>query len=319
MFQIPGKLILAPMAGVTDRAFREICMDFGADYCVTEMVSAKAAQLGNKKTFEFAKIYEKEQPAAIQIFGDEPESMAYAAEKLLMYKPYAIDINMGCPAPKIAASGGGANLMRQPKLCGEIVSAVTKAVDIPVTVKIRKGWDNDSVNAVEIAKICEDAGASLITVHGRTRQQMYKGTVDYEIIRKVKEAVNIPVVGNGDIVDSASAQRMLDETGCDMLMVGRASQGNPWIFKELSSYFKGEEYKKPKISEKMEIMKLHIKNMCEYKGEFLGMKEARKHFAWYLFGLHGAASFRRDAVLLNKFSDLDILIERILEENPDES
>ena len=318
MFELPGKIALAPMAGVTDRAFREICMEFGADCCTTEMVSAKAVEQGNKKTDEYARISEREQPAAIQIFGDDPAAMAYCAKNLLRFSPWAIDINMGCPAPKIASSGGGANLMRQPKLCGEIVAAAARAVSVPVTVKIRKGWDEQSVNAVEIAKICEDAGAAAITVHGRTRVQMYSGQADYEIIRKVKEAVSIPVIGNGDVKDPKSAQRMFDETGCDMIMVGRAAQGNPWIFRELAAYFAGKPYAPPSITEKMAVMREHIARMCAYKGEKLGIKEARKHFTWYLHSLRGAAAFRREAVRINTLSDLDRLIEQVLSENPEQ-
>lgn len=315
MLKLPGKIALAPMAGVTDRAFREICMEFGADYCITEMVSSKAVEQGNKKTDEYARLSEKEQPAAIQIFGDDPKAMAYCAENLLRFSPWAIDINMGCPAPKIASSGGGANLMRQPELCGRIVRAVSRAVPIPVTVKIRKGWDENSVNAVEIAKICEEAGASAITVHGRTRAQMYSGQADYDIIRRVKEAVSVPVIGNGDVKDTVSAQRLFDETGCDMIMIGRAAQGNPWIFRELSAYFKGEAYLAPGVPERMTVMREHVSRMCEYKGEKLGIREARKHFAWYLHSLRGAAAFRREAVGMNTLSDLDSLIERVLKEN----
>ncbi len=318
MFELPGKIALAPMAGVTDRAFREICMEFGADCCTTEMVSAKAVEQGNKKTDEYARLSEKEQPAAIQIFGDDPKAMAYCAKNLMRFSPWAIDINMGCPAPKIAASGGGANLMRQPKLCGEIVAAVSGAVSVPVTVKIRKGWDETSVNAVEIAKICEENGAAAITVHGRTRAQMYSGQADYGIIRQVKEAVSIPVIGNGDVKDPQSAQRLFDETGCDMIMVGRAAQGNPWIFRELSAYFGARPYAPPGPAERMAVMREHIARMCAYKGEALGMKEARKHFAWYLRGLRSAAAFRREAVLMSSLSDLDRLIEKVLAENPEE-
>ena len=222
--------VLAPMAGVSDRAYRELCVRFGAAYCVSEMVSSKALSFNSKKSEELMEISDLERPCGIQIFGDDPKCMADAAKHALENKPNIIDINMGCPAPKISSNGSGSALMKNPRLCGEIVKAVTAVTDIPVTVKIRKGWDDDSVNAVEVAKICESAGAAAITVHGRTRQQYYKPPVDYGIIRAVRESVSVPVIANGDIDSAERAKEVMDITGCDLVMIGRATLGNPWIF-----------------------------------------------------------------------------------------
>ena len=314
-FSIPGQLILAPMAGVTDRAFRELCVSFGADYCVTEMISAKAVQLKNKKSFELAFLSPEEQPAGIQLFGDDPAVMAFAAEKVMAFSPHAIDINMGCPAPKIAAGGGGVSLMRTPSLCGEIVKAVVKAVQVPVTVKIRSGWSADTINAVEVAKICEQAGASAIAVHGRTRDQMYLGHADYEIIRQVRQAVSIPVIGNGDVQDAESARRLLADTGCPLLMIGRGAMGNPWIFQEIKAALQQTPYTPPTLAQRMAVMEKHIRTLCAYKGERIGMREARKHIGWYLYGIHGASAFRRRAMTLTEVSQLPPLIQDILRES----
>ena len=228
--------VLAPMAGVSDRAYRELCVRFGAAYCVSEMVSSKALSFNSKKSEELMEISDLERPCGIQIFGDDPKCMADAAKHALENKPDIIDINMGCPAPKISSNGSGSALMKKPRLCGEIVKAVTAVTDIPVTVKIRKGWDDDSVNAVEVAKICESAGAAAITVHGRTRQQYYKPPVDYDIIRTVRESVSVPVIANGDIDSAERAKEVMDITGCDLVMIGRATLGNPWIFSQINAY-----------------------------------------------------------------------------------
>lgn len=313
---IKNGICLAPMAGVADRAFRELCVDFGAGYTVTEMVSAKGFTMGDKKSAQLLQLGENEHPAAAQIFGSDPEVMALAAQKCLKFKPDIIDINMGCPAPKIAMNGAGASLMRDADLAGRIVRAVSDAVDIPVTVKIRKGWDDDSVNAVKIAEIAQKNGASAITVHGRTRAQMYSGKVDLDIIAKVKQAVSIPVIGNGDIRDEQSAAIMLEKTNCDGIMIGRGALGNPWIFRRLNAYL-GECRVLPEVSvsEKMLVMLRHIKKMIEYKGERVAMREARHHAAYYTKGLREAAAFRREISGLETFEQLQEIAYRIAREN----
>ena len=311
--EIKGFAALAPMAGVADRAFRELCVEFGASYAVGEMVSAKGITYNNDKSLELLEISDEERPCAIQLFGYEPDVMAKAAEMSLAYKPDIIDINMGCPAPKIALNHSGAALMKEPELCGEIVNAVRNAVDVPVTVKIRKGWDDNSVNAVEVAKICEQAGASAVTVHGRTRQQQYMPPADWEIIKQVKKAVKIPVIGNGDITNAYQAVKMLEETGCDMVMIGRGALGNPWIFRDINMLI-GNERVPFEVSEteRISVLLRHIQKLCEYKGEYIGMKEARKHAAWYFKGIHGAASLRKRAGTLNTFDDLIELCKEAL-------
>lgn len=319
-FEMNRKLALAPMAGVTDHAFRALCISFGADYCVTEMVSAKAMQNKDRKSLRLAALAPDEHPAAIQLFGDDPEALAFSAKRVAaLYAPEAIDLNMGCPAPKIAAGGGGVSLMRNPKLCGALVAAVKKSVpELPVTVKIRSGWDDTEKNAVEVALRCEAAGAAAVAVHGRTRAQMYRPPADLEIIRAVVDALEIPVIGNGDVTDGPSAAWMFDETGCRMVMIGRAALGKPWIFKEIAAYLSNSEYTPPSISERMKIMEQHIETMCHEKGERIAMREARKHIGWYLAGLRGAAAFRRRAVALCELRELHPLVQDILKENPDQ-
>ena len=304
------------MAGIADRAFRELCINYGADYTVTEMVSAKGLTMGDKKSAELLTLGDIENPAGAQIFGDDPEIMAQAAIRCLDFKPRIIDINMGCPAPKIAMNGGGASLMKRPELAGEIVRAVSSAVDIPVTVKIRKGWDDESINAVELAKICEKNGASAIVVHGRTRMQMYSGKVDYGIIADVKKAVDIPVIGNGDITDEQSATIMYEKTNCDGIMIGRGALGNPWLFRRLNAYF-SECRVLPDVSinEKMVVMLKHIQKIIEYKGEYTAMREARHHAAYYTKGLRGGAAFRKEMGTLEHFEQLEELAFRIAKEN----
>ena len=314
--EIKNGICLAPMAGIADRAFRELCISYGAGYTVTEMVSAKGFTMGDKKSRELFILGETENPAGAQIFGDDPEIMAKAAVKCLEYKPQIIDINMGCPAPKIAMNGGGASLMKKPELAGEIVKAVSQAVSIPVTVKIRKGWDNDNINAVELARLAEKNGASAITVHGRTRMQMYSGNVDYDIIAKVKQSVSIPVIGNGDIRDEQSAALMLEKTNCDAIMIGRGALGNPWLFKRLNAYL-GECRVLPEVgvNEKMIVMLRHIKKIIDYKGEYTAMREARHHAAYYTKALRGSAAFRREIGQLERFEQLEELAYRIAKEN----
>ena len=311
--EIIGKAVLAPMAGVTDRAFRELCMGFGAAYCTSEMVSAKGLIMSDRKTAALLEISGSERPMALQLFGYEPDVMAEAAKMAAIHSPAAIDINMGCPAPKIAGNHSGSALMKDPALCGKIVEAVAKAVDIPVTVKIRKGWDASSVNAIEVAKACECAGASMVAVHGRTREQMYAPPADWDIIADVKKAVSIPVVGNGDIYSARDAMLMMERTGCDLVMVGRGALGNPWIFREINSQYEMERpVSPPGIYERMAVMNRHIQKLCEYKGESVGMREARKHTAWYMKGIKGASKLRAMCCDLRELSDMRELTKQAL-------
>ena len=314
--EFENNIFLAPMAGIADRAFRELCINYGAGYPVTEMVSSKGLTMGDKKSKELLTLGEIENPAGAQIFGDDPEIMAQAAKKCLEFHPDIIDINMGCPAPKIAMNGGGASLMKNPKLAGEIVKAVSDAVDIPVTVKIRKGWDDESITAVELAQIAEKNGASAITVHGRTRMQMYSGKVDYDIIAKVKKAVDIPVIANGDITDEQSAAIMLEKTNADAIMIGRGALGNPWIFRRINAYL-SECRVLPDVSinEKMAVMLKHIQKIIEYKGEYTAMREARHHAAYYTKGIRGGAALRKEISTFEHFEQLEELAYKIAKEN----
>ncbi|HJI84026.1 MAG TPA: tRNA dihydrouridine synthase DusB [Oscillospiraceae bacterium] len=306
--------VLAPMAGVSDRAYRELCVRFGAAYCVSEMVSSKALSFNSKKSEELMEISDLERPCGIQIFGDDPKCMADAAKHALENKPDIIDINMGCPAPKISSNGSGSALMKNPRLCGEIVKAVTAVTDIPVTVKIRKGWDDDSVNAVEVAKICESAGAAAITVHGRTRQQYYKPPVDYGIIRAVRESVSVPVIANGDIDSAEKAKEVMDITGCDLVMIGRATLGNPWIFSQINAYLENPNVKihTPDLEERLGVMIEHIGKMVEYKGEHMAMLQARKLVVGYFKGIKGAAALRNEAGKIKTLDDLYELRQKAL-------
>ena len=306
--------VLAPMAGVSDRAYRELCVRFGAAYCVSEMVSSKALSFNSKKSEEPMEISDLERPCGIQIFGDDPKCMADAAKHALENKPDIIDINMGCPAPKISSNGSGSALMKNPRLCGEIVKAVTAVTDIPVTVKIRKGWDDDSVNAVEVAKICESAGAAAITVHGRTRQQYYKPPVDYDIIRAVRESVSVPVIANGDIDSAERAKEVMDITGCDLVMIGRATLGNPWIFSQINAYLENPNVKihTPDLEERLGVMIEHIGKMVEYKGEHMAMLQARKLVVGYFKGMKGAAALRNEAGKIKTLDDLYELRQKAL-------
>lgn len=314
--EFENNVFLAPMAGIADRAFRELCINYGAGYTVSEMVSSKGLTMGDKKSGELLTLGEIENPAGVQIFGDKPEIMAQAAKMCIKYHPNIIDINMGCPAPKIAMNGGGASLMKNPLLAGEIIKAVSKAVDIPVTVKIRKGWDDENITAVELAKIAEKNGAAAITVHGRTRMQMYSGKVDYDIIAKVKKAVDIPVIANGDIVDEQSAAIMFEKTNCDAIMIGRGALGNPWIFRRINAYL-NECRVLPDVSinEKMVVMLKHIQKIIEYKGEYTAMREARHHAAYYTKGIRGGAALRKEISTFEHFEQLEELAYKIVKEN----
>ena len=314
--EITEKVSLAPLAGVADRAFRELCRGYGAAYTVCEMASAKGISLGDKKSAELLSITPTERPAGSQIFGNSPETMAIAAKKALEYNPDFIDINMGCPAPKVASSGGGALLMKDPVLAANIVKAVAEASTVPVTVKMRSGWDDNNINAVELAKRCEDAGAAAITVHGRTKVQMYAPPVNTDIIRQVKQAVSIPVIGNGDVTDGISAAKLMEETGCDMVMVGRGALGRPWVFSQINAYLDHEVIlPDPPVIERMRVMLRHIEALCEYKGERVGIREARKHAAWYTKGLHGAANYRARIGLISSIEELQQIALELIEQN----
>ena len=314
--EIQGKTVLAPMAGVADRAFRELCVDYGASYVVSEMISSKGVSMGDRKSKDLAFLSEKERPAAIQIFGSDPLIMAQSVEQVMQFSPEIIDINMGCPAPKIAGNGGGASLSKNPELAEKIVKAVVEASPVPVTVKIRMGWDFDNINAVEMAQRAENAGASAITIHGRTRNQMYSPPVDRNIIAEVKKSVSIPVIGNGDIIDEQSAAIMLEETNCDLIMIGRGALGRPWVFSQINAYLEhGRVIPEPPVTERMRVMLKHIETLCEYKGDYVGMREARKHAGWYTKGLRGAAKYRQELGTIETLEQLQEIAYKICVEN----
>lgn len=322
-FELTDKAILAPMAGVTDASFRNVCFEFGSAFSVSEMVSAKAMLFNYKKTSSLMDLSHDIGPTAIQIFGEEPEVMAKAAKIAEEMNPIFIDVNMGCPVPKIAGNNCGAALMKNPQLCGEIVSAMKNSVSVPITVKIRKGWDDANVNAVEVAKICEKNGLDAIFIHGRTRAQMYKPYADWNIIKDVKSAVSIPVIGNGDVVDGETAEKMISQTNCDAVMVGRAALGNPFVFANINAKFSSSEINlpEPPLAKKLLVIRKHIESMCVLKGEQKAMREARKHVAWYFHGVKGAASFRKKSGMLETMNDLDELLKevyiRVIEEKED--
>lgn len=312
---------LAPMASVTDHAYRVGCKRFGAAYLVGEMISAKGITFGDKKSAALLTVTPEETPMAVQLFGTEPLVIAKAAEAAAKFSPQIIDLNMGCPVPKVAGNGSGAALMRTPQLAEELVRAAVDAVDIPVTVKIRKGWDAQSVNAVEFAKRMENAGAAAITVHGRTRAQMYAPKADWDIIRQVKEAVQIPVIGNGDVDSPQSAAAMYEQTGCDLVMIGRGSYGRPWLFSQVAAYLKdGTLLPDPPAEERMACMLRHIRILCDDKGEAVGMREARRHAVWYFKGERGAAALRNRCASLTAYAELQRLAEEFLrqQESPAE-
>lgn len=310
-FKPENKVFLAPMAGVTDKAFRIICKGYEAGLVYTEMVSSKGLFYGSKNTEVLLDIDDREAPSAVQIFGSEPEIMGNMAEEISQSQKVAlIDINMGCPAPKIIKNGEGSALMKDIKKAEAIIKNVVSKSQKPVTVKIRKGWDENSINAVEFAKMIEASGAAALTIHGRTRAQMYEGKADWNIIREVKKAVNIPVIGNGDVVDPYTAKELFDFTGCDAIMIGRGAFGNPWIFKNTNHYLKtGEIPMEPRAEEKIQMALRHLDLAIEFKG-YKGMIEMRKHIAWYLKGLKGAAAVR-DAI--NKMTDENEIRNMLLE------
>ncbi len=311
---LPNNLILAPMAGVTDLPFRLICKEQGAGLLCMEMVSAKAIYYNNKNTEELMAIDERELPVSLQLFGSDADIISEMAKRI-EDKPFAIlDINMGCPVPKVVNNHEGSALMKNPKLVEEIVTKTVKAIKKPVTIKIRKGFDEENINAVEIAKIAEASGAAAVAVHGRTRAQYYSGKADWEIIAKVKDAVSIPVIGNGDIVDGISAKKMLDETGCDGLMIGRGVQGNPWIFREIAAYLEdGTVLPRPDKKEMKEVILKHANMQLECKGEYTGIREMRKHISWYTKGLPHSARLRNEINSIENFEQLNECVKKLFE------
>ncbi|MBO4835392.1 MAG: tRNA dihydrouridine synthase DusB [Lachnospiraceae bacterium] len=301
-----GNLILAPMAGITDMPFRALCKEQGASFTYTEMISAKALFYKNKNTLPLLQVAENEGPVAVQLFGSDADLLAEEAKKL-EDGPYDVfDVNMGCPVPKVVNNGEGSALMKDPEKISQIVSAMTKVLQKPVTIKIRKGFSNDQVNAVEVAKRAEDAGAAAIAVHGRTRDEYYSGHADYDIIRQVKEAVSIPVMGSGDIYSGKDAKRMLEETGCDAVMIARGARGNPWIFREVRHFLEtGEELPRPSISEVEEMIFRHTRMLIDFCGEHAAIRQMRKHVGYYVTGYKDATNIRREINLCNTFAELE--------------
>ena len=291
--ELENNLILAPMAGVTDLPFRLLCKEQGAALCCMEMVSAKGIYYNNKNTESLLTVDERERPVSLQLFGSDPEIMAAMAAKIEHRNFDILDINMGCPVPKVVNNGDGSALMKNPVLAGKIIEGMVKAIDKPVTVKIRKGFDDEHINAVEMAHVAQESGAAAIAVHGRTREQYYSGKADWSIIADVKSAVSIPVIGNGDILDAKDVIAMSEQTGCDGFMIGRGAQGNPWIFHQILHYFEtGELIGKPPMEEMVKTMLRHAKLQIEFKGDYLGIREMRKHAAWYTAGYKGASKLR---------------------------
>lgn len=310
--QMENPFVLAPMAGVTDLPFRKLCKEQGAGLICTEMVSAKAISFHNKNTEALMEMDPSEHPVSLQLFGSEPELMAEVV-KSIEERPFEIlDINMGCPVPKVVNNGEGSALLKNPKLIGKIIKAVSGAIRKPVTAKMRIGFEGYPVDPVEIAKIMEDSGAAAIAVHGRTRQQYYSGHADWDTIRKIKEAVRIPVIGNGDVDSPEKAEALLKETGCDAVMIGRAVRGNPWIFRELNHYFlTGEKLPRPSAEEIREMILRHARMQIEIKGEFTGIREMRKHVAWYTAGMRHSAGLRRESNLIADYQALEELLAHL--------
>ncbi len=307
-----AKLFLAPMAGITDRAFRQICKENGADILVTEMISSRGIYYKDKKTKELLSFSDAEQPIGIQLFGNEPEIMAYAVKVAEEYNPKFIDVNMGCPMPKIVNNGDGSALMKNPLLAGKIVEAMVKATSLPITVKFRAGYTAETINAVEFAKVMEQSGASAIIVHPRTREQLYTGTADHSITAAVKKAVKIPVIANGDIFKPEDAKNVLDITGCDDIMIARGSYGNPFIFTQIKDYLHTGTYREISVNEKFSAALRQLELMCEFKPERQAIPEARKHMAWYMKGLYGGAKLKNRIFEANSKRDMYEIIQEYL-------
>ena len=310
--ELENRYILGPMAGVTDLPFRLLCREQGAGLLCMEMISAKAIYYNNRNTESLLEIHPDEQPVSLQLFGSDPKIMSEMAKRI-EERPFAIlDVNMGCPVPKVVKNGEGSALMKEPKLVYEIVSALVKAIKKPVTVKIRKGFDDDHVNAVEIAKIIEEAGASAVAVHGRTREQYYSGKADWDIIRQVKEAISIPVIGNGDVTSPQKAEELVRQTGCDGIMIARGAEGNPWIFSEMIAYEEtGVVPPRPDKDAVREMMLRHARLQLQYKGEYCGIREMRKHVAWYTKGLKGASRLREQINRVESYDELEALLRTL--------
>ncbi len=312
---LENNLILAPMAGVTDLPFRLLCKEQGAALCCMEMVSAKGIMYNNKNTESLLTVDERERPVSLQLFGSDPEIMGAMAAKIEHRNFDILDINMGCPVPKVVNNGDGSALMKNPVLAGKIIESMVKAIDKPVTVKIRKGFDDEHVNAVEMAHVAEESGAAAVAVHGRTREQFYSGKADWSIIADVKAAVKIPVIGNGDILDAKDVIAMKEQTNCDGFMIGRGAQGNPWIFHQILHYFEtGELIGKPPMEEMVKTMLRHAKLQIEFKGDYLGIREMRKHAAWYTSGYKGASKLRGKINDVESYEELEALFESFMKQ-----
>lgn len=308
--ELENRYVLAPMAGVTDLPFRLLCKEQGAGLLCMEMISAKALQYNNKNTKALLEIDPRECPVSLQLFGSDPDIISEQAKRIEELPFQILDINMGCPVPKVVKNGEGSALMNQPELVYDIVYKTVRAIQKPVTVKIRKGFNDESVNAVEIARIVEEAGGAAVAVHGRTREQYYSGKADWDIIRQVKEAVSIPVIGNGDVTNGEKAIAMMEETGCDGVMIGRGAQGNTWIFSELLEYEKtGQMPPRPSREMIRETMLRHTRLQIEFKGEYLGIREMRKHVAWYTKGLEGSAKLRDEINKVESYQELEALLK----------